>query len=252
MQMSFSEKSKRSLLDHMQGTISTRYGIQIVDQLPVAHVVLHPIIQMVEMMQSSHSDTMYIRLESLEEPTTSHVHTITPDAELLAPAPPTIHHTIENPSIQTNQQFTTQQIPQENDVESLETIRQSIERFSLPSFTGYRESENLYDSDSDRDNTTCHMYRCIRFAPLIPSSPDVPTTSIVPSTSTVHWSTEVPATPRTTSVVNRTAEAPKKDPLVIKPRMHMFISYMRAIANLTKDGYSPKTKWLDIKYLFGM
>ena len=34
--------------------------------------------------------------------------------------------------------------------------------------------------------------------------------------------------------------------------MHMFISYMRAIAKLTKDGYSPKTKWLDIKYLFGM
>jgi hypothetical protein len=71
-----------------------------------------------------------VRLESPEEPTTGHVHAITPDAELLAPAPPTIHHTIENLSIQTIQQFTTQQIQQENDVESLETIRQSIERFS--------------------------------------------------------------------------------------------------------------------------
>jgi hypothetical protein len=71
---------------------------------------------------------------------------------LLAPAPPTIHHhTIENLPIQTIQQFATQQIPQENDVESLETIRQSIERFSLPPFTRYREIENLYDSDSDRD-----------------------------------------------------------------------------------------------------
>jgi len=86
MQMNFSEESERSLLDHMQGTVSTRYGIQTVvrsyDQTmlilmktamrmttklnqpiagsttgpPVAHVVLHPIIQMVEMMQSSHSE----------------------------------------------------------------------------------------------------------------------------------------------------------------------------------------------------
>jgi hypothetical protein len=161
---------------------------------------------------------------------------------LLAPAPPTIHHTIENLPIQTIQQFTTQQIPQENDVESLETIRQSIERFSLPPFTEYRESENLYDSDLDRDDTARHSV--VRFAPqdqLIPSSSDILTTSIVPSTSTVHWSTEVPATPRTTSVVNR-----------ILACIYMFISYMRAIANLTKDGYSPKTKWLDIKYLFGM
>jgi hypothetical protein len=175
----------------------------------------------------------------LESPEDGHVHTITPDVELLAPAPPTIHHTIENLPIQTIQQFTTQQIPQENDVESLETSCQSIERFSLPSFTGYREIENLYDSDSDRDSTMCHIVVC--FAPqdqLIPSSPDVPTTSIVPSTSTVHWSTEVPATPRTKSVVNRTAEAPKKGLLAIKPRMHMFISYMRTIAKLTKDGYS--------------
>ena len=99
-----------------------------------------------------------------------------------------------------------------------------------------------------RDNTTCHIV-----APQdLPSSPDVPTTSIVPSTSTVHWSTEIPATPRTTSVVNHTAEAPKMGLLAIKPRMHMFISYIRAITNLTKDSYSPKTKWLDIKYLFGM
>jgi hypothetical protein len=82
------------------------------------------------------------------------------------------------------QQITTQQIPQEHDVE---TIRQSIEHFSLPPSTGYRESEDLYDSDSDRDNTACHFV--VRFAPqdqLIPSSPDVPTTSIVPSTPTIH------------------------------------------------------------------
>ena len=30
MQMNFSEKSKRSLLGHIQGTISIRYGIQTV------------------------------------------------------------------------------------------------------------------------------------------------------------------------------------------------------------------------------
>lgn len=87
----------------------------------------------------------------------------------------------------------------------------------------------------------------VRFAPqdqLIPSSPDVPTTSIVPSTSTVHWSTEAPATPCTTSVVNRTAKAPKKGLLAIQPRMHMFINYIRAIANLTKDGYSPRPNGL--------
>jgi hypothetical protein len=170
---------------------------------------------------------------------------------LPAPPPPTIHHsTIENQSPQTIEQITTQQIPREHDVE---TIRQSIERFSLPPFTEYCESENLYDSDPDRDDTARHSV--VRFAPqdkLIPSSPDVPITSIVQSTSTVHWSMEVPTSPHMTSVVNRTAEAPKKGLLAIKPRMHMFISYMRAIAKLTKDGYSPKTKWLDIKYLFGM
>jgi hypothetical protein len=190
-----------------------------------------------------------VRPESLEEPITGHAHTITLDAELLAPAPPTIHHTIENRSPQTIQQISTQQIPQEQ-----ETICQSIERFPLPPFTGYRESEKLYDSDSDRDNTACHFV--VRFASqdqLISISPDVLTTSIVPSTHTTHWSMEVPAAPRTTSVVNQTAKIPKKGPfLAIKPRMHMFSTYMRVIADLTKDGYSPKTKWRDIKYLFGM
>jgi hypothetical protein len=38
----------------------------------------------------------------------------------------------------------------------METIHQSIERFSLPPFTEYRESENLYDSDTDRDDTARH------------------------------------------------------------------------------------------------
>ena len=189
--------------------------------------------------------------ESPDEPITGCVHTITPDPELLAPSPSTIHRTIENRSPQTIQQLTMQQNPREQDVE---TIRHSIEHSSLPPFTGYRESEDLYDSDSDRDNTACHFV--VRFAPqdqLIPSSPNTPTTSIVPSTSTVHWSTEVPAAQRTTPVVNRTAEAPKKGPfLVIKPHAHMFISHIRAIANIMKDGYSPKTKWFDIKYLFGM
>lgn len=70
---------------------------------------------MVEMMQS---DTN-IRPESLEEPITSHVHTITPDVELLAPAPTTINHTIENQSPQMTQQITTQQIPPEHDVETI-------------------------------------------------------------------------------------------------------------------------------------
>jgi len=88
-------------------------------------------------------------------PITSRVHTITPDAELLAPAPPTINHTIENQSPQIVQQIITLQIP--------ETICQSIEHFSSPPFTGYRESEDLYDSDSDRDNTACHFV--VRFAP---------------------------------------------------------------------------------------
>ena len=149
----FLRKIKKIFVGSYTGTISTRYGIQTVvrsydqamlilikavmkmttnpsrDQLPVAHVVLHPIIRMVEMMQSSHSDTM---LESPDEPTTGHIHTITPDAELLAPAPPTIHHTIENKSPQTIEPITTQQ---EHDVES---IRQSIERFSLPPFTECR------------------------------------------------------------------------------------------------------------------
>src|ERR1700722_1725021 len=189
-----------------------------------------------------------VRPKSQEEHITGRIHTITPDAELPAPPPPTIHPTIENQSPQTIEQITTQQ---EHDVE---TIRQSIERFSLPPFTEYRESENLYDSDPDRDDTARHSV--VRFAPqdqLIPPSPSVLTTSIVPSTPTVHGSMEAPAAPRTTSVINRTAEPPKKGPLLaIKPRMHMFISYMRAIAKLTKDGYSAKTKWLDIKYLFGM
>ena len=100
-----------------------------------------------------------------------------------------INHTIENQSPQMIQQITTLQIPQQHD---METIRQSIEGFSLPPFTG---SEDLYDSDSDGDNTACHslyvLHRRINC-----SSPDVPTTSIVPSTPTVHWSTEIPAAPR--------------------------------------------------------
>ena len=188
--------------------------------------------------------------ESPEESMTGRVHTITSDPELLAPSPSAIHRTIENRSPQTIQQLTMQQNPREQDVE---TIHQTIQRFSLPPFAGYRESENLYNSDSDRDSTARHSV--VRFAlqdQLIPSSPNTPTTSIVPSTSTVHWSMEVPAAPRTTPVVNRTAEAPRKGPLVIKPHAHMFISHIRAIANIMKDGYSPKTKWFDIKYLFGM
>jgi hypothetical protein len=100
-----------------------------------------------------------------------------------------INHTIENQSPQMIQQITTLQIPQQHD---METIRQSIEGFSLLPFT---ESEDLYDSDSDGDNTACHslyvLHRRINC-----SSPDVPTTSIVPSTPTVHWSTEIPAAPR--------------------------------------------------------
>jgi hypothetical protein len=189
--------------------------------------------------------------ESPEESMTGRVHTITSDPELLAPSPSAIHRTIENGSPQTIQQLTMQQNPREQDVE---TIHQTIQRFSLPPFAGYRESENLYNSDSDRDSTARHSV--VRFAlqdQLIPSSPNTPTTSIVPSTSTVHWSMEVPAAPRTTPVVNRTAEVPRKGPfLVIKPHAHMFISHIRAIANIMKDGYSPKTKWFDIKYLFGM
>jgi hypothetical protein len=193
--------------------------------------------------------------ESLEEPITGRVHTT--DPELLALSPSTIiHRTIENRSPQTIQQLTMQQNLREQDVETT-SIRQSIEHSSLAPFTGYCESEDLYDSDSNRDNTACHFV--VRFAPqdqLIPSSPDVPTTSIVPSTpaiQSVHWSTEVPADSRTTPGVNRTAEAPKKGPLlVIRPHAHMFISHIRAIANIMKDGYSPKTKWFDIKYLFGM
>ena len=159
-----------------------------------------------------------VRPESPEEPITGRVHTITPDAELLAPAPSTIHRTIENRSPQTIQQLTAQQNPREQDVE---TIRQSIERFSLPPFAGYRESENLYDSDSDRDSTTRHSV--VRFAPkdqLIPSSPDALTPPNIPSTPTVYRSTDVPEAPRATSVVNRTAEPPKKGPLLaIKPRL---------------------------------
>ena len=69
---------------------------------------------------------------------------LTPDAELLAPAPPTINHsTIENQSPRIIQQITTLQIPQAHD---MKTIRQSIEHFSLPSFTG---CQDLYDFDSD-------------------------------------------------------------------------------------------------------
>jgi hypothetical protein len=209
MQMNFSKKSKRSLLDHMQGTISTRYGMypdsgKIVrsshvdfnedgnedDNQPIAGSTTAGPRGPTPNTDGGDDAVIPLRYNvRLEEPITGHVHTIVPDAELLAPASPAIDHTIENLPIQTIQQFTTQQIPQENDVESLETIRQSIERFSLPPFTGYREIENLYDSDSDRDSTTCHIV--VRFAPQILSSPDVPKTSIVPSTSTVHWSTEV-------------------------------------------------------------
>ena len=57
---------------------------------------------------------------------------------------------------------------------SMKTICQSIEDFSLPPFT---ESEDLYDSDSDGDNTACHslyvLHRRINC-----SSPDVPTTPL--------------------------------------------------------------------------
>ena len=101
---------------------------------------------MVEMMRSSHSNTMYD--QNLRK-SPSLAHTTPPDAELLAPAPSTIHRTLENRSAQTIQQLTAQQNPRERDVE---TIRQLIERFSLPPFAGYRESENLYNSDSDRDS----------------------------------------------------------------------------------------------------
>jgi len=37
----------------------------------------------------------------------------------------------------------------------------------------------------------------------------------------------------------------QNDPIVI------YTDSMNTIANLTKDGYSSKTKWLDIKYFFG-
>jgi hypothetical protein len=123
---------------------------------------------------------------------------------LLAPASPAIDHTIENQSPQTNQQITTQQISQEHDVE---TICQSIERVSLPQFTQYHESENLYDSDSDRDDNLV-----AGFAPqdqLIPSSSDILTTSITLSTLIVHRGMEVPTSPHMTSVVNHTVKAPK-------------------------------------------
>jgi hypothetical protein len=106
-----------------------------------------------------------------------------PDAELLAPASPAIDHTIENQSPQTNQQITTQQISQEHDVE---TICQSIERVSLPQFTQYHESETLYDSDSDRDDTAHHPVAGFPQDQLIPSSSDILTTSITPSTLIVH------------------------------------------------------------------
>jgi hypothetical protein len=83
----------------------------------------------------------------------------------------------------------------------------------LPSFT-YCESENLYNSD-DRDDTARHSV-----LQLIPPSPDALTTSIAPSAPTLHRSMEVPPAPRTTSVVNRTTEPPKKGSLlVIKPRV---------------------------------
>ncbi|KAN0078665.1 hypothetical protein V8E54_005178 [Elaphomyces granulatus] len=96
--------------------------------------------------------------------------------------PSSIMRTIENQTPpQTIEQITTQQIPREHDVE---TIRQPIERFSLPPFTEYRESENLYDSDPDRGDTARHSV--VRFAPqdqlIPPSRPNVLTTSIIPST----------------------------------------------------------------------
>ena len=72
---------------------------------------------MVEMVQSSHSDTN-VRPESPDNPITNRVHTITLDAKLPAPQSP-----------QMIQQITTLQIPQQHD---METIRQSIEDFSLP------------------------------------------------------------------------------------------------------------------------
>jgi hypothetical protein len=138
---------------------SVHYGSSIAHPTNIIIFVLHPF-------------KYNIQPEPQEEHITGLVHTIIPDAELLAPAPLTIHHTIENLSIQTIQQFTTQQIPQENDVESLETIRQFIERFSLPPFTGYRESENLYDSGSERDNTTCHIVVCFAIDPFISRCPN--------------------------------------------------------------------------------
>ena len=122
---------------------------------------------MVEMVQSSHSDTN-VRPDSPENPIASRVHTITLDATRLPGRQQSINHTIENQSPQMIQQITTLQIPQQHD---METIRQSIEDFSLPSFT---ESEDLYDSDSDGDNTACHSLYVLHRS----SSPDVPTTSI--------------------------------------------------------------------------
>ena len=118
------------------------------------------------------------------------------------------------------QQITTLQIPQQHD---METIRQSIEDFSLPPFTG---SEDLYDSDSDRDNTACHSLYVLRRT-INCSSPDVPTTSIVPSTPTVHWSTEIPAAPRW-QVRHRTADhdAPKKGLPRSSWRPLIFTSYV--------------------------
>ena len=110
------------------------------------------------MVQSSHSDTN-VRPESPDNPITNPgVHTITLDAKLPAPQSP-----------QMIQQITTLQIPQQHD---METICQSIKDFSLPPFT---ESEDLYDSDSDGNNTACHsLYVLHRRINCSESSPDVP------------------------------------------------------------------------------
>ena len=113
------------------------------------------------MVQSSHSDTN-VRPESPENPIAS------PSMLSCLRRLQSINHTIENQSPQMIQQITTLQIPQQHD---METIRQSIEDFSLPSFT---ESEDLYDSDSDGDNTACHSLYVLHRS----SSPNVPTTSI--------------------------------------------------------------------------
>ena len=132
-----------------------------------------------------------------------------------------INHTIENQSPQMIQQITTLQIPQQHD---METIRQSIEGFSLLPFT---ESEDLYDSDSDGDNTACHSLSfVVRFAPQDqlfisrrPNNLNCP----INSHCTLEYGNPCSSTlARTTLVVNRTADhdAPKKG-LLLAIKLHI-------------------------------